>query len=310
MVKLNAIFQGAQDIYLYGESKTNTLKSQFLETKRLVATKEYNNTMEDLIQEIEEAHEHFMESPSEHIAYYISILSKHKDDLVNGKRNQRATRIEIAANSDPGTVGYTNLRFKGDPKKIDRITLFSGGQEIDRIYPALLGKFDPISIFDFVIPKSAYHTLVVAIDFLQDSEEDSQLTVEWDVVNILEDAKENEVLFSCHKFYKKETISVGTTSVFLQYLNPVEELTIYTEKPVENMILSLTTQICFHVPYKGVENGKHIYKYRFQTPVNFSRIDNACLIIKSATSNTIYPFAKTKNILRTLGGLTGLVFSP
>jgi hypothetical protein len=225
---------------------------------------------------------------------------------MNRKRKERSTRIEISKNSDPPNTGYTNLQIKGDPSVIERITFLIGGQEIDRIYPALTGSFDPLYIFDFVIPKVLFHTIVLSIDFLKESE----LTVEWDVVKMLEETKENEILFSCHKFYKKETISLGTTSVFLQHINPVEELIIYTEKPVDNMILSLATHICFHVPYKGFQNNKHIYKYTFQTPVNFSRIDNACLIIKSATTNTIYPFAKTKNVLYSRGGLAGLMFSP
>ena len=305
MVKLNDIFQGRQDKYLYGESKTNTVTTQFLETKRVVANKEYD-TMEGLIEELEEAYEDFMKSPSERISKYIYTLSKYKDDLMNRKRKERSTIVEISKNSDSPNTGYTNLQIKGDPSSIERITFLIGGQEIDRIYPALIGSFDPLYIFDFVIPKVSFHTIVLSIDFLKESE----LTVEWDIVKMLEETKENEILFSCHKFYNKETISLGTTSVFLQHINPVEELTIYADKPVENMILSLATQICFHVPYKGFQNNKHIYKYTFQTPVNFSRIDNACLIIRSATTNTIYPFAKTKNVLYSRGGLAGLKFSP
>ncbi len=282
MVRLAELFVGAQDAYIYGQNsgqrKCNTLTNEFVETRSVVIKGDVEK-----------------KGPMASNTYFEQrrrgcVSMKHKDD-----------GPELA---------YTGLRFQGDPSVVNCIELEVGGQRLDKIYPSITGQFESFNLFEVVFPNPTYHSVEIYISFLKEAE----LKVEWDVVKITEEEfKENkyihELLHSQTQYTGAEEIKEGESEIRLNYNHPVESITIYTENPVESMVLAIHSNCRYHIPYVGVQNNKHVYKYVFQAPVNFSRMDRPSLRIKSATDNVVYPFAKSKNVMRFMSGMAGSAFS-
>ncbi len=306
MVLLNELYNGAQDQWIKNFN-ANTLETEFIETKRKVLGIEYEKSAIIVPSELEEANEYFMQSPFERMEEYLEVLKKYNDSrFFNISKRQIPSRIVLNKEIPQGNIGFTGLRFLGDATKIRRIILFIGGQQIDRQFPSMSGQFDSMNIFDQVIPNTSYHTIVLEVDFLEDTE----LIVEWDIVRIKDRLQDHEILCSLILHDEKSSIQAGESRVDLNLLyNPVEEITIYAEEQLDSIVLSVDRKFNFHVPYKGIQNNKYVYKYVFQTPVNFSRINNADLKVKSSTKNTLHVFAKSKNFLKFSHGMAGLAFS-
>lgn len=306
MVVLTDMYKGAEDAYMYGDRKWNTLQTEFLETRRKTVREEVEEYVEELPQEFIDAEEYFLESPLERITEYLKMVEKYKDYNRTVKSRKVVRDIYIQEETtDNANVGYTGLRFQGDTTAIKSIELEIGGHRINKVYPSITGHFDSINLFELTIPNPIFYKVRLRVEFLKDAE----LTVEWDVVKILEDVNNHELLYSSTQYSGVQEIKAGESEIKLNYNHPVEELTIYTDNPVERMSLWLNDVGHFHIPYTGVQNMKHVYKYVFQTPVNFSRIDSSLLKLKSVTDTSVYPFAKSKNVARFRNGMAGMAFS-
>ncbi len=279
MVVLTDLYKGAQEVSMNGNRKWNILQTEFIETRSAVMKGDR------------------MKQPSE-LSY-----TEYREECK--RRSVDISKKDI----DSANVGYTGLRFYGDPSAVESIELEIGGQRIDKLYPSISGQFDSFSLFELVIPNPILHHVQLFASFLKKSE----LRVEWDVVKFLEDFETEvqtfDMLHGQTQYCGAEDLKEGESEIRLNYNHPIDTITVYADKPVERMILSLDALYQFHISYVGVQNNKYVYKYVFQTPVNFSRIDKAVLKIKSATENTLYPFARSKNIMRFMKGMAGLAFS-
>ena len=280
MVILTDMFKGAQDAHMNGDRKWNTLQNEVVETRSVVIKGEARK------------------KPGPNGMLY----SEYKEE-----RNRGCVHIS-RKDIDSANIGYTGLRFYGDPSAVESIELEIGGERIDKLYPSDTGHFDSFSLFELVIPNPIHHSVQLFTTFLKESE----LRVEWDVVKFLEEFETEDKtfdMFHCQTQYcGAEHIKEGESKIRLNFCHPIEYITIYAERPVVSMSLSLDTLYQFHIPCVGVQNNKYVYKYVFQTPVNFSKIEKAIIKVKSTTENTLYPFARSKNIMRFRSGMAGLAF--
>lgn len=304
MVKLTELYRGAQDSYLE-KMNADTYETEFIKTCKKTVRTQFEEYSQEVPQELINANRYFMESPSERMEEFIEVIKKYKHTYFKTIKRQTQSRIELDNRDLSGNLGFTGLRFQGDPMKIKSITFSIGGQRMDKIYPSITGQFDSIDIFNILILRSEFHDVALEVEFIGES----QLSVEWDLVRLIEKPRSAEIICVSTSYTGEEHLGEGQNKVQLNFNHPVKELRIYADEPLESIILCLDKKYNFHVPYSCIQNAKYVYKYVFQTPVNFSRIDYADLKVKSSTKNTLHVFAKSINIVRFNSGMAGLAFS-
>jgi len=217
-------------------------------------------------------------------------------------------RISLTKSPDDGLLGYTNLRLTGIPKDIEYIELEISYGRFQKVYPSDDGEFRPFRVFDLAVPIPPG----VTVDFILSVTKETALTFEWDVVTFLDFDPEarHEMLYKSICRYEKNPIKKGNNHVYPGHNQFVEELTLLTDDPVKSVEIQFEKSThSLYVPYKGMHNGKHMYRYVFESPLYFDCPGIVFLNIESDTDTVARVFTTNQNILVVWKGMIGIHFS-
>lgn len=317
MTSLQKKYCGAQDVYFTpGGLDPKTFESEYLDTQTAIAVWKKVNMQDVVLSSVREEYdrlsEKFERDPSEYAEEYVDKKRKWQEeglwDLLTTtqkpvKDNNQIDIYFLQENKE--RLGFTGLQFFGDPSAVESITLEIGGQRFDKIYPSITGKFDPIHLFDTVVPNTIFHQIRVRICFHR---QESPVQVSYDRVLLKEAVSKYEALYTSTQHYGPQEIKKGSRCLGFFFSHPVERIRIFSKTRLEKVALHLDEHK-LHVPAKGLQNCYYLYEIAFNGLINFSRIDKPYFIFETQEDTTLYVFGKTHNVARFMGGMAGIAFS-
>lgn len=318
MSSLQEKYWGAQDAYFIPKGlHPKTFESEYVESVKItVEWKKFVDSVPKVTRDhYEQVCGKFEENPAEYAEEYVDMKRRFQEeglwDLLLEKQKSRRGDNEVIVKLNPEPQhpnnGITGLRFVGDPSSIESICFEIGGQRFDTIYPSITGQFDPIHMFDTVIPNTNFHHQQFRVKFLRES---VPLHIFYDRVHIKSVCPNYEAFYASTQYNGSENVKKGKDCITLNFNHPVETIRLLSKVSLTNAVLVLDGQHRLHIPYKGVnQNGLHLYEIRFNRLINFSRIEKATVHFDAVDHTTVYPFAKTWNVGRFMNGMAGMAFS-
>ena len=320
MVSLRSFFWGAQDQYFWNpKAEPITLESEFLDTvkNRVVwdPTVPTDSVPEEVRTNYNSLLQKLRKEPTEYAESYTLMKREYQakgywQPLTTTQAPTKPTNkfrvvFDGMRRSD---IGFTGLRFVGTPSSVESIRFEIGGQLIDKIYPAITGTFEPFPIFDTIVPNPVHHSLLLEVEF-REKEVPLEIYYERVVIDAKYPLKIHESMIRCTQYCGAEELPSGPGTIQLNYNHPIEEIKVLSTAPLTNTYVTLNSGWKLYVPYKGMQNGFHLYELHFNGTINFSRIDKAKFHFDTSEKTVLYPFAKSLNIVRFMSGMAGSAFS-
>jgi hypothetical protein len=322
MISLRKKYWGAQDEYLWKDKiEPMTIESTYSDTVKKIIVWDSGTAQDVVPKAVRARYEYINEmihkNPTEYAEEYTQMKNEYKEKgiwnivSISKEPKKRSNRHRVLLDRGRG-LGFTGVRFVGNPFAVESISLEIGGQRFDKIYPFITGRFDSMPLLDTVIPYPAFHEICFVVEFC---EKDQPLEIYYDQVDIKnEDYKQTyeksyDTIFVSTQYNGNEEVSAGLGSIKLNYNHPILRMVFFTDEPLTKPQIILDNDHKLHVPYKGIQGKKHVYEVGFNTTINFSRVNSSSFDFETSTKNTIYPFAICYNIARFMSGMAGLAFS-
>jgi hypothetical protein len=324
MSSLQEKYRGAQDAYFIPNGlHPKTFESEYLDTQTSIVSWEKEDIQPSIPEDARAEYTRICRLYKEKLAddddpfFYAeemaAMMKKYKEqgiwellkNIDKPLKKKNIVTVEFLQKGEEN-LGFTGLRFAGDPSAVESISLEIGGQRFDKIYPSITGQFDRIQLFDTVVPNPIYHKIWARIVFLK---EDVPLEVSYDRVVLKGTLKNYEAIYSSNQYVGAESVKKGKGTISLPYNHPVESIRILSKDRLTNVVLTFDKHHRLHCPFKGIQNGMYLYEISFNCLINFSRIENARLEFEAKEDTTMYPFAKTWNVGRFMNGMAGIAFS-
>lgn len=316
MTSLQLKYSGAQDVYFTPkELEPLTFESEYLDTKTRTVSWEKIDIKDLFSDKVRSEYRRICalleENPQEYAEEYVAMKRKYQEEsiwelLVHTNNPVKNTNIVTLDFLQEGGVGFTGLQFVGDPSAVESIALEIGRHTFDTIYPSITGQFDPIHLFDTVVPSLVYNVIRLRITFLK---ENIPLEVSYDRVLCKGDVNKYTAFYKSTQHTDSEDVKKGKGIIYLNYNHPVESIRLLSKARLTKVVLDLDDCHTLHVPAKGLQNGMYCYEISFNGLINFSRIESVSLKFKAEEDTTVYAFAKSHNVARFMGGMAEILFS-
>lgn len=189
---------------------------------------------------------------------------------------------------------YRHVNIKGDPKTIQSVELLIGGQRVDKIYPAITGKMRFLILETHNMPALKVHEYKLRI------EHTGEVVVYVPRYRLFVPFKQSEILYYSTQYNGPQKLVAGVNKVELGFNHPVNKIKVFGDTGFRCIELNLDGHV---IP---ATTG---CKFVFNKTVNFSRVNNAILVVETLTDGVFHTFAESKNVAVMNDEMFGVRFS-
>lgn len=207
--------------------------------------------------------------------------------------------------------GFSNLRFKGDPKLIEQIKVEVGGTRFDTICPSITGDMTFNLFNDIILISTGEHHICVTADYSGEFE----LSVDCIELTNYEQINDHlQFVFRSTQYVGVDNVKVDNKGIWkcrMNFNHPVYKIRVFSKEPIDKPTLIFNGEDDNKLKLEKINDREWVYN--FIKPLNFSMIDNSTLTFNNKEDideNEINIFANFLHIgsLMKKHGMYGLSF--